>query len=278
MLDTPANQARYPQHGNQKVGCGFPIAKLVVADSAYGTYTDLALVQAQQADAVFRKHHARHCDFRRGQKLGSDDHLVQWQRPTQCPKAMGQTEFEALPEHLNVREVRLTIATPGFRPQVMILVTSLLDPKRYPKAQLAALYHLRWQATEVNFRHLKTTLQMEMIAAKTPDMVQKDIYMHLLAYNLLRTLMWQAAQTHQQSPLQISLQATRQSFNHAQPNLAQATQTVQQALYRTLKAIIATLLIPHRPHRAEPRVVKRRPKPFPRMQHPRPLLKARLLA
>jgi Transposase DDE domain len=248
-----------------------------VADSAYGTYADLALVQASHADAVFRKHHARHCDFRRGKRFATGDHLVQWQRPAQCPKAMTQAEYEALPASLAVREVRFSISTPGLRPKVIILVTSLLDPKAYPKAQLAMLYRLRWQATEVNFRYLKTTLQMEMIAAKTPDMVQKDIYMHLLAYNLLRTLMWQAAQTHQQSPLQISLQATRQSFNQFQPLLAQVAQTAHPSFYRTLKSIIATLLIPERPNRAEPRVVKRRPKPFPRMQQPRRSLKAQLI-
>ncbi|HEY9664603.1 MAG TPA: IS4 family transposase, partial [Allocoleopsis sp.] len=217
MSDTPANQAVYPQHSNQKVGCGFPLAKLVVwfcgttgavvevaiaafstsewqlsrqlyatlqsedvvvADSAYGTYVDLALVVSRGADAVFRKHHARHCDFRRGKKLGIGDPIVQWQRPLRCPQSMSQTDFEALPESLEVREVHLLIEQPGFRPKAIILVTTLLDPKCYSKAKLAELYQLRWQATEVNLKHLKTTLKMEMIAAKTPEMVQKEIYMH----------------------------------------------------------------------------------------------------
>jgi len=108
-----------------------------------------------------------------------------------------------------VREVHLLIQQPGFRPSESILVTTLEDPKRYRKAKLAELYQLRWLATEVNFRHLKTTLQMEMIAAKTPEMVQKDIWTHLLTYNLLRTLMWQSAQQKQVSPLRLSLQQTR---------------------------------------------------------------------
>jgi len=223
MSDTAANQKAYPQHSNQKTGCGFPLAKLmvwfcgttgavlhvaiapfhtsewqlarklyaqlqsedvVVADSAYGTYSDLALVLANGADAVFRKHHARKCDFRRGQKLGIGDHMVQWQRPEQCPQSMSLADFEALPTSMAVREVHLLIQQPGFRPSEIILVTTLGDPKRYRKAKLAELYQLRWLATEVNFRHLKTTLQMEMIAAKTPEMVQKDIWTHLLAYNL----------------------------------------------------------------------------------------------
>ncbi len=317
MSDTSANQKDYPQHSNQKPGCGFPLAKLVVwfcvttgavvtvaianfktsewqlarqlyaeldpqdvvvADSAYGTYADLALVQRAGADGVFRKHHARHCDFRRGKRLGKGDHLVQWQRPRTCPDSMSQAEFEALPLTLAVREVHVAITQPGFRPKAIILVTTLLDPKRYPKSKLAELYHLRWQATEVNLKHLKTTLAMEMIHAKTPVMVQKDIWMHLLAYNLLRTLMWQSAQRARCSPLRLSLQGARQQFNHTRPDCAIAKPTQRRRLYQLMLDLIGEGLVPLRPNRVEPRVVKRRPKPFPRMQHPRSVLKAKIVA
>lgn len=317
MSDTPANQKVYPPHRNQKAGCGFPLAKLVVwfcgttgavlevaiaafhtsewqlsrqlyatlqheevvvADSAYGTYVDLALVRSQGADAVFRKHHTRQCDFRCGKKLGIGDHIVQWQRPSSCPPSMSTQEFEALPESIEVREVHLLIQQPGFRPKEIILVTTLLDPNRYSKAKLAELYQLRWQATEVNLKHLKTTLKMEMIAAKTPEMVQKDIYMHLLAYNLLRTLMWQSVQSTQVSPLRFSLQQSRQQFNHFRPLLAMAVDSQRRLLYTTLLNVISTFCVPRRPNRVEPRVVKRRPKPFPRMQQPRSVLKAKLAA
>lgn len=317
MSDTPANQKAYPQHSNQKAGCGFPLAKLVVwfcvttgavlevavaafhtsewqlsrqlyatlqsddvvvADSAYGTYGDLALVRCAKADGVFRKHHARQCDFRKGKKLGIGDHLVQWQRPLHCPQSMSSTEFAALPTCLEVREVHLLIQQPGFRPKEIILVTTLLDPKRYPKAKLAELYQLRWQATEVNLRHLKTTLKLEMIAAKTPDMVHKEIWMHLLAYNLLRTLMWQSAQNAQVSPLRLSLQGTRQQFNQFRSHLAMVADKNRPQLYTILLEVIPAQLVPLRPNRVEPRVVKRRPKPFPRMQQPRSVLKAQLVA
>ena len=316
MSDTAANQEKYPQHSNQKTGCGFPLAKLVVwfcaitgavlevsiasfntsewqlsrrlyaklqnedvvvADSAYGTYADLALVLARGADAVFRKHHARRCDFRRGKKLGIGDHRVGWQRPQQCPQSMRPEEFEALPTTLEVREVHLLIQQPGFRPAEVILVTTLVDPKRYPKTKLAELYQLRWLATEVNFKHIKTTLQMEMIPAKTPEMVQKDIWVHLLTYNLLRDLMWQAAQ-QQVSPLRISLQGTRQQFNHFRPHLAQASTQQRRWLYTSLLEAMVDRLVSLRPNRKEPRVTKRRPKPFPRMQQPRSVLKAKLAA
>lgn len=317
MSDTPANQVSYPQHSNQKAGCGFPLAKVVVwfcvttgavlevaiatfstsewqlsrqlyaslqqedvvvADSAYGTYVDLALVKSQGADGVFRKHHARGCDFRRGKRLGIGDHLVQWQRPLACPKSMDKAEFEALPESMEVREVHLLVQQPGFRPKEIILVTTLVDAKRYSKAKLAELYQCRWQATEVNLKHLKTTLGMEMIRAKTPTMVQKEIWMHLLAYNLLRTLMWQAAQQAKVPPLRLSLQGTRQQFNQFRPQLAMASTPVRRRLYRRLLEVIPEQLVPLRPQRVEPRVVKRRPKPFPRMQQPRSVLKAKLVA
>lgn len=317
MSDTPANQQVYPQHSNQKAGCGFPLAKLVVwfcvttgavvevaiaafntsewqlsrqlyatlqpedvvvADSAYGTYVDLALVRCANADGVFRKHHARGCDFRKGKKLGIGDHIVQWQRPLQPPQSMSCAEFAALPTSIEVREVHLLIQQPGFRSQEIILVTTLVDLKRYPKAKLAELYQLRWQATEVNLKHLKTTLKMEMIHAKTPEIVQKEIWIHLLAYNLLRTLMWQSAQHAQLSPVRLSLQGTRQQFNQFRPHFAMASDKDRRRLYTTLLKVIPDQFVPLRPNRVEPRVVKRRPKPFPRMQQPRSVLKAKLVA
>jgi hypothetical protein len=317
MSDTAANQATYPQHSNQKTGCGFPILKLVVwfcittgavlevsmapyrvsewrlsrqlyaklcsddvvvADSAYGTYVDLAWVKLRGADAVFRKHYGRHYDFRRGRRLGKGDHIVQWQRPQERPQALSVDEFEALAPALAVREVRLSIPVPGFRPTQIIVVTTLTDPKRYPKSKLADLYHLRWQAAEVNLKHLKTTLGMDMIHAKTPAMVTKSIWVHLLAYNLLRTLMWQASTETDTGALRISLQGTRQQFNHFRPILAHSTRQERRRYYYALLGYLSGLIIPYRPNRSEPRVVKQRLKPFPKMQEPRPVLKAKLVA
>ncbi len=170
------------------------------------------------------------------------------------------------------------IQQPGFRSKEIILVTTLVDSKRYAKTKLTELYQLRWQATEVNFKHLKTTLTMEMIGAKTPEMVQKDIWVHLLAYNLLRTLMWQSAQQAGVLPLRISLQGTRQQFNQFRANLVQATPRDRHRIYTTLLKVISNQLVPLRPNRAEPRVTKRRPKSFPRMLQPRSVLKAKRVA
>jgi hypothetical protein len=316
MSDTAANQADFPQHGNQTTGCGFPIAKLVVVfslmtgavvaacissfktsemelsrllyadlepgdvalgDRAYGTFTDLALVQAQGAEGVFRKHHARHTDFRRGQKLGIGDHAVQWHKPRECPKHMSEEDFAQLPEFLEVREVSLLIRRRGFRDLRLIIVTTLLDAKRYSPKRLGQLYGLRWQAAEINLRHLKTTLGLEMLSAKTPEMVRKDLWAHLLAYNLLRTVMLQTAQSFHQVLSRISLQGTRQQFLQTIGFLAVSIQAVRERLYRVLMEVVARDLLALRIFRSEPRVVKRRPKPFPRMNKPRDVLKAALV-
>lgn len=210
MSDTKANQAVYPQHSNQAKGCGFPIAKIVVvfslatgavmdvliatlktsevvlarqlyhhllpgdvllADRALGSYVDLVLVQSQQADAVFRKHQSRKSDFRCGKKLGIGDHIVTWHKPKRCPNGMKALEFATLPDQVQVREVHLLIRQKGFRPKEIILVTTLVDSKIYTKAKVAQLYKLRWEV-EVNLRHVKTTLGMEMLRGKTPAMVR----------------------------------------------------------------------------------------------------------
>jgi len=314
MSDTPENQAVYPQHSNQAPGCGFPIAKIVVmfslvtgaamqvliatfktsevvlvrqlyktltpgevvlADRAFGTYVDLVLVQSQQADAVFRKHQSRKSDFRRGKKLGIGDHIVTWHKPKCCPNGMTAKEFAALPDSVEVREVHLLIRHKGYRTQEIILVTTLVDSQIYTKVKLAQLYQLRWQA-EVDLRHVKTTLGMEMLRGKTPPMVRKEIYAHLMAYNLLRVLMWQAAHNAGVSPLRISLQGTRQHLENFLPKLADAAPKQRQRLYKSLLSVVSHKLVPHRPGRFEPRVKKLRPKAYGWMQQPRVVLKRKL--
>ncbi|NEZ56911.1 transposase [Adonisia turfae] len=158
------------------------------------------------------------------------------------------------------------------------MVTTLQDPKWYPKAKLADLYQLHWEAAEVNLRHLKTTLGMELLAAKTPEMVRKDLWVHLLAYNLLRSLMLQTNKYTTVKTPRLSLQGTRQQFNQFRSELVSAKASERQPLYHALLTSAGTLIVPLRPHRCEPRVVKRRPKPYPRMQQPRSVLKAKLVA
>lgn len=164
----------------------------------------------------------------------------------------------------------------GFRPKEIIVVTTLLDPKRFPKQKITQLYQLRWQATEVNLKHLKTTLNMEMLLAKTPEMVRKEIWVHLMAYNLLRTLMWKAVGKCNASPLRLSLQDCRQHLNSFVAELVSAAAKPRQRLYTQLLKVIPQKLVSLRPNRVEPRVKKRRPKNYPRMRQPCSALKARL--
>lgn len=167
------------------------VGDVVMADQAYGSYVDLATIQQQAADGVLRKHHARKTDFRKGSKNGIGDHQVTWHKPIQRPEHMSEQEFAMIPQTLVVREVCLRLSLKGFRDQRIIVVTTLLDAQRYSAVQLTRLYGWRWPAAEVNLRHLKTTLKMEMLSAKTPDMVRKDIWAHLLGYSkaLVRTIL-----------------------------------------------------------------------------------------
>jgi len=158
------------------------------------------------------------------------------------------------------------------------VVTTLLDAQRYTARQLTELYGYRWRAAETSLRHLKTTLNVEFLAAKSPEMVRKELWAHLLAYNLLRSVMEQAAPRANFQRERLSLQGTRQGFRAILSDLAVATQPMRTALYADLLKEVARDWLPQRPQRQEPRVVKRRPKPFPRMRQPRAVLKAKLAA
>jgi hypothetical protein len=145
------------------------------------------------------------------------------------------------------------------------LITTLLDQKTYPALKLVQLYGERWNA-EVDFKHLKTTLGMDILRGKTPQMVRKEIYAFLLAYNLLRTLMWSAGTTYATPPLRLSLQRTRQHLTNFIPQLLANSLTKRHEIYRTLLKIIVHKTVPDRPGRSEPRVRKRRPKAYPLMK------------
>ena len=150
------------------------------------------------------------------------------------------------------------------------LITTLLDIQLYPTLELVKIYELRWDV-ELDLKHIKTTLEMDILRGKTPEMVRKEIYVHLLAYNLLRTVMWQAGKQKEVNPLGISLQGTRHHLNNFISELKDATSINRKRLYQIMLKLIAHKLLPSRPARVEPRVRKRRPKSYPLMQQPRQL-------
>lgn len=315
--DTPENQADYPQHPNQKEGCGFPLIKLVVlfslmtgavvdavsdmwsvyepallklmadclkptdilvCDRLYCSYADIFFWGYQQhVDVVFRLHQARIVNFHKGKRLGKHDRRFIWDKPKQRPKGLAPYLYEQLPETLEIRVLRFTVDYKGYRSKTITLATTLLDPIAYPKSEIAKLYELRWQA-EINLRHLKSSMDMDMLRTKSPDMLRKEIDIYFLAYNLIRTLMDQAAKSTGQDPLRISFKGTLQHLNTFLPLLAAATPKKRNLLYQTLLCIIANEQLPDRPHRFEPRVVKRRPKSSRWMQQPRAVLKQQLTA
>lgn len=254
---------------------------VLVGDRAFCSFAHLALLAARQVFGVFRAHQKQIVDFRphrrtvstksrkRGdkglptsrwlQRLGKHDQLVEYPKPKQRPVWLTAEQYAALPEALVVRELRYTIAVPGRRTRVVTIATSLLDPKRYPKADVAELYRQRWQI-ETNFRHLKQTLKMDVLHCKTVEGVQKELTMYALVYNLVRMVMLEAAQ-RQNEPVD------RISFIDAVRWLADAVHGIPELKLR---------LVPDRPGRFEPRAVKRRPKEYDRLNKPREVLRNRL--
>jgi putative transposase len=307
MPDTSDNQKEYPQPSTQKKGCGFPIMRMVVlfalatgvvletamgkykgkltaeislfrqideiiqendvflGDRAYSGWFDIARLAKRGAHSVLRKHQQRKTDFRRGKRLGKDDHIESWPKPPR-PEWMSIEEYESYPDAIDVREVRVRVQTPGFRTKEVLVVTDLLDPLQYSKDDLAALYRRRWQA-ELNLRSLKTAMQMEHLRCKEPHRVRNEIRAHMIAYNLIRQLMCEAAVKGNVQPWQISFKNTMQTLNEMLPILSEIENYMQ--LVETMLDCCLKHLVGNRPDRYEPRVVKRRPKPYTFMTKPR---------
>ncbi|WP_292705162.1 IS4 family transposase [Nostoc sp. NMS2] len=248
---------------------------ILLGDRAFCAYADLISIKNLNCDAVFRKHQARKTTMRKGKIIGSSDKLVTWYKPKRCPQGLSKDEFNALPSTITVREIYYYIVVPGFRTERVSLITTLLDTTTYSTLDIVGLYGQRWDV-ELDLRHLKTTLGMDILRCKTPSMVRKEIYAYLLAYNLLRSLMWSAGTTYGTPPLRLSLQGTRHHLDNFIPELLAATSTKRLKIYRTLLKVIAHKAVPDRPARNEPRVRKRRPKAYPLMTKPRHELRKQL--
>jgi putative transposase len=307
MADTAANQAEYPQEPGQKRGCGFPIARIVVvfslavgtvleaalgkyqgkqtgenslfrtlhdilregdvvlADRYFSGWFDLALLQQRGVHSVVRKHQLRATDFRTGRRLGHDDHLVVWSKP-QRPTWMSREEYDALPEFLTMREVRVRVEQKGFRTRELVVVTTLLDAQKYPAVEIAKLYRRRWQA-ELNLRSLKIVLQMDHLRCKTPHRVRNEFHMHLVAYNLIRKVMAMAAAKAGVEPWTVSFKGALQTLDKLLPLLY--TNIPIDDWCNALLEAVATHVVGNRPDRFEPRLRKRRPKPYKHLREPR---------
>ena len=244
---------------------------VVLADRYFSGWCDVALLLQRGADIVVRKHQLRATDFRRGQRLGADDHLVQYAKPRR-PEWMSPEQYAKLPDALTLREVRIHVAQKGFRTRQLVVVTTLLDPQQYPAEEIAALYRRRWQA-ELNLRSLKIVLQMDHLRCKTPHRVRNEFYMHLVAYNLIRQLTAVAAFRAGVEPWTVSFKGALQTINNLLPVLGSRVSTADWC--DAVLAAIATHVVGNRPDRFEPRVKKRRPKKYKLMREPRANYKKR---
>jgi len=308
MPDTPENQARWPQSSEQQPGCGFPAMKLVglfslgsgallqtatgnkhvhestlfrtlwgklqpgdivLADRGFSSYAALAgLLQQRGVDSVMRLHQMRKADFRTGRRLGPEDRLVVWQKPPRTG-AWSEEEFAALPETLTLRMIRLRVATPGFRTQSVVLVTTLLDAEAYPAEQLRELYGRRWQV-ELHFQQIKTHLAMDVLRCKSPALIEREVRMHQIAYNLVRSLMQRSAHLHRVSLRRLSFKGTLDTLRHWSVLVAaETTPRAQQTIIDHMLALIAGDPVPERPGRSEPRAKKRRGKNYQLLTKPR---------
>lgn len=302
LPDTPANQDAYPQPSEQRPGCGFPVMQLVglydlssgamlrmvespltvheaplmqmelmkdiqrgdvlVGDRAYCSFHIFALLLERGADAVMRLHQAR-----KKPKGSASEWTVRWERPvfSSCPEHVDREEWEALPESITVRYIRKKITQRGYRPQEIIIATTLLEA---PAEELLELHLRRWDM-ELSLRDLKTSMKMEQLRGKSPEMALKEVWMYLIAHNLLRSLMSSSALLSGRPIRRLSFKGTLDALHSHGPQLLAASTRQRRTIRRRLLLLIAADTVPQRPGREEPRAVKTRPKAYQRMTRPR---------
>jgi Transposase DDE domain len=233
---------------------------ILLTDRLQANWLNILLLQQRGVDFVSRLNKAnRTPDFRRGKRLGPQDHLVRWRKPTSI-RSLDRRAYQALPESITVREAKVRVAQPGFRTKAIVVVTTLLDPQQTTKEDLAALYRARWN-NELDLRSIKASMQMGELRCKTPELVRKETWAHALAYNLIRTVMAQAAATHGLLPRAVSFKGAMQTLEAFQPLLefeAVRGRAEQLLLYQEILRAIATHRVADRPDRFEPRVKKHR--------------------
>ena len=254
---------------------------ILLADRLFCSYRTLAQLGQRGCDGVFRLNgsRSRALDLRKGRRLGRTDRLVTWERPDWCTLRMriSRRQWRRWPKSLTVRLIRIHTQVPGYRSQTINLATTLLDPVAYPVEDLAALYGDRW-TVELRLREIKTTLKMDILRCKSPEAIHKEILMHLLAYNLIRSLLWQASVAQGRPLHRLSFAGAVRRLEVMGPYLWLFAGTCwSTCLYGLLLEWIARDKLPYRPGRIEPRVVKRRPKSYDRLDRPRCELRAALL-
>jgi hypothetical protein len=246
----------------------------VVFDRYFCSYMMLALLQRRGVQVCTRLHQCRHSDFRRGRRLGDYDHLVTWTRPKR-PAWMAEELYAQIPETLTLRELQFVVTEPGYR-KVITVITTLLDPQAYPQEDIAGLFGLRWNV-ELDIRSIKQALHLDHVLCKKPAMVLIHLWVTLLAYNLIRTLIATAAAVHGKQPRQVGFTLACQTVLASWMLLSTGVCRDVRGLWELALERIAANEVANRPGRIEPRVLKRRRHRYPLMQRCRQELKAKLL-
>lgn len=308
MPDTPENQERYPQPSAQKAGCGFPVMRIVavfslgsgvllnlakgalaihertlfrqlwdsfeagdiaLADTGFCSYGDYYFLGLKGVDCVMPNHQARRAGLRAVKRLGKGDRLVAWHKGS-CPRWLSKEQWAEVPDQLILREITTHICEPGFRTEKLVTVTTLLDNREFPKVAIEELYRWRWKV-ELYLKDIKIALGMDILRCQTPGMVEKELWMKLIAYNLIRATMNQAAQTHNVSPQRISFKGTVSTVRQWAPLLSATPMSPEERekIQHIMLRYIAQDLVPERPGRIEPRARKRRPKNYQLLTKPR---------
>lgn len=308
MPDTPKNQAKFPQHKKQATGCGFPIMRACVVlslatamllDAAFAKYEGketgesallrqmlsafepgdvavfdryccsymmFALFQRQGVDVCTRISASRIVDFRQGKRLGKYDRLVTWKRP-QRPSWMSKEQYESIPETMELRMVKYSLSCQGRRSKTITAVTTLVDHEGYPKEEIAELYSHRWNV-ELDIRQIKQTLNIDHFRCKSPEMVERELWTTLLGYNLVRKMICEAATFGGVLPRRLSFTRCCAHLLELRLWLMDTTQFL-----KVLLRYLSRLVVPDRPGRFEPRVIKRRLHRYPFMKEPRKILR-----
>ena len=240
---------------------------IALADRFFCSYWVIAALQARGVDVVVRLHQCRTADFRRGRRLGREDHLVTWPKPAQRPDWMSRAEYEAMPERLVVRELRVRVADKTKRVRSLVIVTTMLDAKAYRAKAVGDLYRQRWHA-ELDLRSLKSEMEMEVLRTKSPEMVRKEVAMHLLAYNLIRGIMAEAGRSGGVKPRRLSFTGATHTVRCFEEVYLYDPVRIRADLPHLLELVVKKR-VGDRPDRYEPRAVKRRPKPHPLLRMPR---------
>jgi len=312
MPDTVENQELYPQPRGQKKGCGFPVMRLVVsfclttgillscrkgslnihertlwhdmwhdyeegdvvlADCGFCGFADYFLLGQKGVDCVMRLHQRRK-EKEVIKKFNKNDRLIEWEKTKEPPKWITPEEWKEIPDRIIVRHVTVIVNEPGYRSKKYILATTLLEEEKYPQEALANLYLRRWKV-ELFIRDIKTTMRMDILRCKTPDMIHKELTLFIIAYNLIRILIWEAVLKKHIDPLRISVAGTIAIINTWAEYLAlNKSKALRTAICKHILNLISDEVLPERNNRLrEPRATKRRMKTFQLLTEPRNVFK-----